>query len=523
MLACYLAIWHISDILDFAKGDHFSLKLRFLRVGIFGLNSKQGSLKTALSPDGAEDRGSENEVSKMLTLPPLNISRRQPSLRIPYFIQVLFILKYSSNNMLKRTQQLHASVSPWNWKRIGWCSSIQDLLQDTTTPPSSSSSTHKESLGIDWMQMKCYENDTTFLEKQMEESKKSLEKRNQNYDTIAWSTVLYPMAKHAPITEWTEMALLSQIETVMETLVLQKPMDLMLVRVPNDAEWWKKGSFKPILDILENQVLTNKIQKYGLAFSKAPSRQTMESMPEMGESSKWNNLSAWQFPVNAYDMSAVTEGTIRHCKKAGLLSIADQVHETLNARGKPVHLVDQPHMDGNEVAEAINTAMHFALQLEEKYAKTISPSYETKVPSAVQVGWANILRYHVNQIETLPEWIHIRDFQILPQLNLVREALQVDQTTKEFAIVYVLAIRRLIVAIQASFQLNSSETSLAIVQQMDLAYPVLQTSPSLSDRAVWMALSTDVDCVLTGENVDSDDILTRSSIPIGETHLLELS
>ncbi|MFQ5639184.1 MAG: aldo/keto reductase [bacterium] len=271
---------------------------------------------------------------------------------------------------------------------------------------------------------------------------------------------------------------------------------------------------------MEEKVAEGKIKAYGISSNTFPissddfeftSLEKVIATAEYVASS--NYFQVIQFPFNLYEAGACKEqnqcqGQKTLLQLAANKSIATLVNRPLNAMTKNgmQRLADFRTSEPKDVQQAFKKALTVLAGLEQQFSESLIEKAPQDIPkeNLRQVfSLSSQLANALTAFQNWHNWDHVKQNIILPQttsyLNYLDRKLQDEPTWKQWSISYADGLRDLLDAVTKHFENDASELSKAVVDTLDDLSAALESSDTLSQKAVRVLTSTPgIHCVLMG-------------------------
>lgn len=300
-----------------------------------------------------------------------------------------------------------------------------------------------------------------------------------------------------------------QITRSLERLQL-KQLDALLLHNPEyflkaggeHSEYYRR--IEKAFAHLEKEVARGRIRFYGISSNtfpeprEAPDYTSLEVVTEIAEKhGPGHHFALIQFPFNLYEPGAALETNnggktlLEYAREKGLGTL---VNRPLNAfsRHQLIRLADYPAHDDRNIVDDFKEAMNRATALEAAY-----PGREL-VP-ARSIAWGHILRENFDRLSDLDSWKSLLTYRVKPSLQDAFNVLEEHAEFREWAENYRKASAALFDSYTAYLESQASVKSDQIAGQLDHLSPALQSSKTLSQKAIRLYRSLPgVDCILVG-------------------------
>jgi aryl-alcohol dehydrogenase-like predicted oxidoreductase len=257
---------------------------------------------------------------------------------------------------------------------------------------------------------------------------------------------------------------------------------------------------------LEKEVAKGRIRFYGISSNtfpeprNAPDYTSLEAVWELAEKQGPNHHFALiQFPFNLYEPGAAFEennGGKTVLDYARAKNLGTLINRPLNAFAKRrlIRLADFPAHTDRDVVAGFKDAMNEATALEAAY-----PTDAKNLVPARQIAWGHITRENFERLADLDTWKSFLAYRVEPSLQDAFEKLEEHSEFEKWVSDYRNASVRLFEAITVYLESQASVQSDKIAGMLDHLSPALQTSPTLSQKAIRLYRSIPgIDCVLVG-------------------------
>jgi aryl-alcohol dehydrogenase-like predicted oxidoreductase len=308
-----------------------------------------------------------------------------------------------------------------------------------------------------------------------------------------------------------------QITRSLERLELQT-IDVLLLHNP---EYFLKTSddhteyyarIRRAFEHLEQECARGRIRWYGISSNTFPAHKqdpeytSLEAVLEIANDLvvEEDHFAVIQFPLNLFEAGAVFEENnsgktvAALAREAGLGTLINRPLNSFHDLGggrSLIRLTDFPAHDDEDIVGNLKNAWMQTMELEQSYPQI---SANPPVPAS-RVAWGHVIRQNFAKLTDIDLWRQTLRWQITPSLEPALAELEASGPYREWALSYRGSTLKLLIAFTAYVENQAAFRSDKIAAFLDHAVPPIQTSKTLSRKAVRLYRSIPgVDCVLVG-------------------------
>jgi len=275
----------------------------------------------------------------------------------------------------------------------------------------------------------------------------------------------------------------------LDALLLHNP-EYFLKKSPNPTEYYRR--IQLAFEHLEKEVSLGRIKSYGISSNsfpdpiESPEFTSLVHVIELAKSiSEHHHFKFIQFPFNLFEPGALFED---HFQNQSLLDCAQDAGLT-TLINRPLNAFSKNRLiriaDFKEQPAAL-------LQLEKSFQQTIAlealcpGDFKNQLKQLPNAHW---IQRHFMKIQDLFHWRDLLDYKILPSFDFFTKSISQNQEHIEWASEYERVMDGLLKTITLSFEDKESEKSRHLSKKLVEACPELQSSQTLSQKAIRIYLS----------------------------------